>query len=123
MFLKTNSKGMLKKGFIMKQALLLTILFGVLLVGCADLVFKIFPARGIEEMGWTGADLHRANLTGANLRQADLRRADLREANLRLTDLIGANLTGVKLINISYHNPNTKYDEGSPLDIYIQQNK
>ena len=65
-----------------------------------------------------GADLRGVDLIGAYLTRANLTGADL-----RLTDLIGAYLTGVKLINISYHNPNTKYDEGSPLDIYIQQNK
>ena len=39
------------------------------------------------------------------------------KANLRGADLKGADLT-----RISYNNK-TKYDKGSPLDIYIKQNK
>ena len=37
-------------------------------------------------------------------------------------DLEEANLEGANLKDIIY-DKNTKYDEGSPLDIYIQQNK
>ena len=48
---------------------------------------------------------------------ADLRGADLIGANLE-----GADLRGAYLTHISYNNK-TKYDKGSPLDIYIKKNK
>jgi hypothetical protein len=37
-------------------------------------------------------------------------------------DLRGADLRGAYLTHISYNNK-TKYDKGSPLDIYIKKNK
>ena len=118
---------MLKEVFIMKKALLLTILFGVLLVGCADLKYEIKPEADLYKANLSGAYLIEANLTGANLYGADLSGANLIEADLVGADLVGANLRGAYLVGANFedilYNKKTKYDENSPLDIYIKQNK
>ena len=107
--------------------ILLTILFGVLSVGCEYLKYEVKPGANLYEANLIGADLQGADLQGADLSGADLIRANLYEANLtgadlRYARLQGADLSGAILKNILYNN-RTKYDENSPLDIYIKQNK
>ena len=60
---------------------------------------------------------------GADLRYADLRDADLRDADLRKVN-IGNTLQQGKYYLLSFdnvlYNKNTKFDEGSDLDLYIK---
>jgi len=60
-----------------------------------------------------------ADLTGADLRGVNLTDADLRGANIYGADLTGADFTGAYFRGIKYDS-NTKYDEGSNLDLYIK---
>ena len=83
---------------------------------------EIKPGANLSGADLRYAKLGGANLIGADLRYANLIEADLRGADLRYAKLGGADLRGAKLKDILYDN-NTKYDKGSPLDIYIKQNK